>query len=38
MILPGLVLLLSTACPFILHIDRIEAFEDKYYSLKKGII
>lgn len=27
--LPGLVLLVSTACPLILYIDRIEAFEDK---------
>lgn len=27
--LPGLVLLVSTAHPLILYIDRIEAFEDK---------
>lgn len=31
----GLVLLLSTASPFILHIDRIEAYEDTV--LKKKI-
>lgn len=27
--LPGLVLLVSTACPLILYIDRIEAFKEK---------
>lgn len=33
--LPGLVLLVSTACPLILYIDRIEAFEDSVLKKEK---
>lgn len=32
--LPALVFLISAACPFILHTDRTEAFEDKLKNSK----